>query len=214
MLALMDAHSIDQLPVLDADGKPLRVVHRRDFAAPILLSTPHMGADELAFVTEAFSTNWIAPMGPNVDHFESELAGTAALHMGLCVLGVNKGDRVFVSDFTFVASVNPILYQGAEPILIDSEPDSWNMSPAALERAFATAKAEGWMPRAVIVVSLYGQSADMDPLCEICAAYGVPVLEDAAESLGATYNHRRTGMLFVQRQQDHHHFGRRHVGGS
>lgn len=208
MAAIMDRHGIDQLPVLDAEGRPVRLVHRRDLGAPVLLSTPHMGADELKFVNEAFSSNWIAPLGPNVEQFEAELAeyvdspaacalssGTAAIHLGLCVLGVGRGDRVFVSDFTFIASVNPILYQGAEPVLIDSELDSWNMSPRALERAFAAAKAEGRMPRAVIVVSLYGQSADMDPLLEICDAHGVPILEDAAESLGARYKGRASGTL-------------------
>jgi dTDP-4-amino-4,6-dideoxygalactose transaminase len=208
MIALMDRHRIEKIPVLDSDGRPLRLVHRRDLEEPVLLSTPHMGSDELNFVNEAFTSNWIAPLGPNVDRFEAELAeyvdspaacalssGTAAIHLGLCVLGVGQGDRVFVSDFTFIASVNPILYQGAEPVLIDSEPDSWNMSPCALERAFIAAKREGQMPKAVIVVSLYGQSADMDPLLEICAAHGVPVLEDAAESLGARYKGRASGTL-------------------
>lgn len=210
MLDLLNMHAIDHLPVLDAADKPVDIILRRDIPNRILLSTPHLGDEEISFVNEAFNTNWIAPLGPNVDAFEAELAqnveinaacalssGTAALHMGLILLGVDRGDYVYVSDLTFVASVNPILYQGAIPVFIDSEPDSWNMSPAALERAMAAGKAAGTLPKAVIVVSLYGQSADMDPLLEICNAYGVPILEDAAESLGATYKGKASGTLGV-----------------
>jgi dTDP-4-amino-4,6-dideoxygalactose transaminase len=157
-------------------------------------------------VEEAFRTNWIAPLGPNVDGFEQELAelvgvkyaaalssGTAAIHLGLILMGVKKGDKVFCSTLTFSASANPIIYQGAEPVFIDSDEKSWNMSPEALEIAFAAAKKEGWMPKAVIVVNLYGQSADMDRLIGICDAYGVCVLEDAAESLGALYKGKASG---------------------
>ncbi|WP_136634297.1 aminotransferase class I/II-fold pyridoxal phosphate-dependent enzyme [Pseudooceanicola onchidii] len=208
MIEAMDAKRIDQLPVLSDDGMPIRIVHRRDLGGQVLLSTPHIGEDELAYVNEAFSTNWIAPLGPNVDQFERDVAeyvgsaaacalssGTAAIHLGLDLLGVGQGDTVFVSDFTFIASVNPVLYLGAEPVLIDSEPQSWNMSPAALERAFDDARRDGKMPKAVVVVNLYGQSADYDPLCEICAKYGVPILEDAAESLGAKYKGRSSGTI-------------------
>jgi dTDP-4-amino-4,6-dideoxygalactose transaminase len=109
------------------------------------------------------------------------------------MLGVKPGDKVFCSTLTFAASANPIVYEGGEPVFIDSEPDSWNMSPVALERAFDAAKAEGWTPKAVIVVNLYGQSADMDPILELCDRYGVPMIEDAAESLGATYKGRPSG---------------------
>ena len=172
----------------------------------IYLSSPHMGIYEQKFITDAFDTNWISPMGPNVDEFEREIAsyvnvqgslavssGTAAIHLALRLLGVGVGDIVFCSTLTFVASVNPILYQGAEPVLIDSEPQSWNMSPTALERAFHDAKKNGKLPKAVMIVNLYGQSANMDPLLAICDSYGVPVIEDAAESLGATYKGKDSG---------------------
>ena len=205
-LALMDRQGVDHLPLLGEDRRIVRVLHRRELDKQILLSTPHMGDAEMEFVEEAFRTNWIAPLGPNVDAFERDIAayvglghaaavssGTAALHLALILLGVTRGDRVFCSTFTFAASANPIVYQGAEPVFIDSEPDSWNMSPQALEQAFRAAEAEGWMPRAVIVVDLYGQSADFDPICEICDRYGVPIVEDAAESLGATYKGKQSG---------------------
>src|SRR3954469_17624277 len=169
-------------------------------AKRIYLSPPHMGGKEQQFIKEAFDNNWIAPVGPNINLFEKEFAeyveapgavaisaGTAAIHLALRYLGVGKGDTVFCSTLTFVASANPILYEGAEPIFIDSEPNSWNMSPAALKRAFIDAENSGHLPKAVIVVNLYGQSADMDPILEICNHFKVPIIEDAAESLGATY---------------------------
>ena len=172
----------------------------------IYLSSPHMGVNEQKFITEAFKTNWISPIGPNVDEFERELAryvnvqgalamssGTSAIHIALRLLGVEAGDIVFCSTLTFVASVNPIIYQGAVPVFIDSEPLSWNMSPDALERAFHDAKKNGKLPKAVIIVNLYGQSANMEPLLAICDHYGVPVIEDAAESLGATYKGKASG---------------------
>jgi len=167
-----------------------------------------MGELEQRYVAEAFATNWIAPLGPNVSAFEQELAsyvgvqgavalssGTAGIHLALRLLGVGKGDIVFCSSLTFVASVNPVLYEGAKPVFIDSEPASWNMSPRALERAFAAFAANGKMPKAVIVVNLYGQSADMDAIQAICGRYGVPIIEDAAESLGATYRGKMSGTL-------------------
>lgn len=207
-LAVMNQHKIDQIPMVDADGIPVFVFRRRDVDSQILLSTPHIGTAELAYVEEAFRTNWIAPLGPNVDAFESELAelvgaghaaalssGTAAMHLALCVLGVAEGDVIFCSSLTFVASANPILYQRATPVFIDSEPQTWNMSPVALERALVQASKDGKLPKAVIVVSLYGQSADMDPLIALCDQYKVPVIEDAAESLGATYKGRASGTL-------------------
>lgn len=205
-LALMDRHEINHLPLIDDQGRVVRVLNRREIGAPILLSTPHMGEAELHYVEEAFRTNWIAPLGPNVDAFERELAdvvgvrhaaavssGTAAIHLAVRMLGVKPGDHVFCSTLTFAASANPIVYEGGEPVFIDSEPESWNMSPQALERAFDAAVAEGWLPKAVIVVNLYGQSADMDPLLEICDRHGVPIIEDAAESLGALYKGRPSG---------------------
>jgi dTDP-4-amino-4,6-dideoxygalactose transaminase len=206
ILRLMDLHQIDHIPVLDANGRPVDIVFRRELSQRIWLSSPNLGEEETLFVDEAFKTNWIAPLGPHVDAFESELAdhvgvahaaalssGTAAIHLGLVLLGVKTGDTVFCSSLTFVASCNPILYCGARPIFIDAEPETWNMSPAALERAFEWAKRENRMPRCVILVNLYGQSADMDALLPICERYGVPVLEDAAESLGAHYKGKSSG---------------------
>jgi dTDP-4-amino-4,6-dideoxygalactose transaminase len=206
VLALMDLHQIDQVPVLDAMGKPLDVVFRRELTQRVWLSSPHLGEEETAFVEEAFRTNWIAPLGPHVDAFERELAahvgvghaaalssGTAAIHLGLLLLGVKAGDTVFCSSLTFVGSCNPILYCNAQPVFIDSEPGSWNMSPQALERAFEWAQRENRLPRCVVLVNLYGQSADMDALLPICERFGVPVLEDAAESLGARYKGRASG---------------------
>ena len=208
VLKLMNENTISQVPILDDNNRPASIVIRGDIHLPILLSTPHLGSEELEFVNEAFRTNWIAPVGPNIDAFEIEISkfvgvqgacavssGTAGLHLGLRLLDVGPGDTVFVSDFTFIASVSPIIYQHATPVLIDSEPESWNMSPKALERAFLAAQSRGKMPKAVIVVSLYGQSANMDPLLEICNRYGVPVLEDAAESIGATYKGKPSGTL-------------------
>ena len=205
-LALMDQHQIDQLPIVDDQGRPVDLVLRRELSQRIWLSPPHLGEEETAFVQEAFRTNWIAPLGPHVDGFERELAayagvghaaalssGTAAIHLGLLLLGVRPGDTVFCSSLTFVGSCNPILYCGARPVFIDSEPGSWNMSPQALERAFDWARRENRLPRCVIIVNLYGQSADMDALMPICERYGVPMLEDAAESLGATYRERASG---------------------
>lgn len=205
-LALMDTKGVNHLPVVDPSGQALRVLNRRDLDQQILLSTPHMGDSEMGFVEEAFRTNWIAPLGPNVDAFEREIAslvgakhaaalssGTAAIHLALRLVGVSAGDKVFCSSFTFAASANPIVYQGAEPVFVDSEPASWNMSPPALERAFAEAKAQGWLPKAVVVVNLYGQSADFDPIIAICNAHNVPIIEDAAESLGATYKGTPSG---------------------
>ncbi len=202
----MSALGILHVPVVDAAGRPVDLVSARELASRIWLSSPHLGDEESAFVEEAFRTNWIAPLGPHVDGFERELAahvgighaaavssGTAAIHLGLILLDVKPGDTVFCSSLTFVGSANPLLYCGAQPVFIDSEPDTWNMSPAALERAFAWAQAQGRLPKAVVIVNLYGQSADMDALLPVCERYGVPVLEDAAESLGAFYKGRPSG---------------------
>ncbi|GCD81092.1 putative pyridoxal phosphate-dependent aminotransferase EpsN [Parageobacillus thermoglucosidasius] len=172
----------------------------------IFLSPPHMSGNEQKYINEAFEQNWIAPLGSNVDAFERELAayvgakgaaavssGTAAIHLALRLLDVRHGDKVFCSSLTFIASANPILYQGAEPVFIDSEPDMWNMSPLALERAMEDGKKEGKLPKAVVVVNLYGQSAKMDEILAICNHYQVPVVEDAAESLGSTYKGKKSG---------------------
>lgn len=172
----------------------------------IFLASPHMGGLETMYVNEAFDTNWIAPLGPNVDEFENETArfvdikagvamttGTAAIHMALRMLNVGKDDLVFCSSLTFAGSCNPIIYESAIPVFIDSETDSWNMSPIALQKAFDECRRAGRMPKAVIVVNLYGQSADYDAIKSICIKYNVPIIEDAAESLGATYKKRFTG---------------------
>jgi len=172
----------------------------------IYLSPPHMGGEELEFIHEAFESNWIAPLGPQVSAFEKEVAsyvgtrgalavnsGTAAIHLGLRLLGVRSGDKVFCSTLTFIGSVNPILYLNAEPVFIDSEPSSWNMSPNALKRALEDAAQNDDLPKAVVVVNIYGQSTDMDPILDLCDEYGVPVLEDAAESLGAFYKGKPSG---------------------
>lgn len=172
----------------------------------IYLASPHMGGMEQEFVKEAFDTNWVAPLGPNVNNFEKEIAeyvgvkdaaalisGTSAIHLALKSLGIKSGDRVFCTSLTFAASCNPIMYEKGEPVFIDSEPESWNISSVALEKAFIKAKEENKLPIAVIVVHLYGQSADMDKIMEICNRYNTPIIEDAAESLGATYKGKQTG---------------------
>ncbi len=173
---------------------------------PILLSTPHIGEQELKFVKEAFDTNWIAPVGPNIDAFEQEFSqvvgakyaaavssGTAALHLALKLLGVEAGDEVFCSTFTFIASASPITYLGAKPVFVDSDRISWNMDPNLLETALAKRDKLGKLPKAVILVHLYGQSADIEPIAQICARYDIPLIEDAAEALGTTYKSTSPG---------------------
>jgi dTDP-4-amino-4,6-dideoxygalactose transaminase len=168
----------------------------------VYLSPPHMSGHEVAYVQEAFQTNWIAPLGPNVDAFEREFcqvvgsghalalsSGTAALHLALQLVGVGADDEVVVSSLTFAASVYPILYLGARPVFVDSERISWNMEPALLADLLETRARRGRLPKAVVLVHLYGQSADLDAIVEICERYGVPLIEDAAEALGAS--HRR-----------------------
>lgn len=174
-------------------------MNTNDHDAPILLSPPHITGEERRFVEDAFRTNWIAPLGPNVDGFEREMcahlggsisacatsSGTAAIHLGLILLGVMPGDAVLCSSFTFVATANPIHQLGAKPIFIDSEPESWNMSPRALARALDALAREGRTPRACVTVDLYGQCCDYAAIAPLCAKHGVPILEDAAEALGA-----------------------------
>ncbi|ARZ65628.1 aminotransferase class I/II-fold pyridoxal phosphate-dependent enzyme [Bacillus cereus] len=172
----------------------------------IYLSSPHMSGHEQKYIKDAFDSNWIAPLGPNVDEFERELAsfvgvkggaavssGTAAIHLALRLLNVQEGDTVFCSSFTFVASANPIVYLGAEPVFIDSEPETWNMSPQALALALHDADKAGKLPKAVILVHLYGQSAKLDEILSLCNRYDVPIIEDAAESLGSTYKGKASG---------------------
>ena len=172
----------------------------------VFLSPPHMSGNEMKYIQDAFDSNWIAPLGKNVDGFEQDVStyigvnhalalssGTAAIHLALKYLGVGEGDYVFCSSLTFSGSCNAIAYEKALPVFIDSEPESWNMSPIALQKAFDWASSSGKLPKAVIIVDLYGQSADYDRLLPICQQYGVPVIEDAAEALGASYNGKKCG---------------------
>lgn len=175
----------------------------------ILLSLAHMGGGERKYVEEAFATNWIVPLGPNVDLFEKMLAdylgaghvvalsaGTAALHLGLVMLGVEAGDEVICQSLTFSASANPIVYQGATPVFVDSEAETWNMDPEVLERAIVERHSvTGRYPKAIIPVHLYGMPAQMDRINAVAAKYGIPVLEDAAEAIGSEYRGRKCGTL-------------------
>ncbi len=167
----------------------------------IWLSSPHIGVNELNYVNEAFATNWIAPLGPHVNAFEEALqsqtktshaaalsSGTSAIHLALILLGVKAGDTVFCQSITFSASANPIAYQGANPVFIDSEGDTWNMDPTLLKTALEEAKQNGKLPKAIIPVHLYGMPAKMIEILSIANEYGVPVIEDAAEALGANIN--------------------------
>jgi dTDP-4-amino-4,6-dideoxygalactose transaminase len=172
----------------------------------IWLSSPHMGGHEMKYIEDAFQSNWIAPLGPNVTAFENELgellnighvaaltSGTAAIHLALIILGIKPGDEVISSSFTFSATVNPIVYLGADPILIDSEKDSWNMSPELLEKAIIDRLAKGKKPKAIIIVHLYGMPAKIGELMNIASRYEIPVIEDAAEALGSKYNGKACG---------------------
>jgi len=207
-LRLMNKYYIDHIPVLNNNKIVVDFFLRKEIDKQILLSTPDLGESEEIFVKDAFDSNWIAPLGPNVDAFENELAeyigikhaaavssGTAAIHLALRVLGVKHGDIVFCSSLTFAASAFPILYQGAEPVFIDSDLDSWNMSPSCLNMALEIAKSKKKLPKALIVVNLYGQCADYDQIQQICDEYKIPIVEDAAESLGSFYKNRPSGTL-------------------
>ena len=172
----------------------------------IYLSPPDIRAQDHASVDAVLTSNWVAPVGPHLESFEATLAqrvgrahavalnsGTAALHLALQLLGVQPGDTVICPTLTFAASANPICYCGADPIFVDSEPSTWNMDPVLLELELGERAASGELPKAVIVVHLYGQCADMDPILSVCARYGIPVVEDAAEALGASYKGRPAG---------------------
>lgn len=175
----------------------------------IWLSSPHMGGGEQKYVQEAFDTNWVAPLGPNVSGFEQDLekylgqgvhvaalsAGTAALHLGLILLGVQAGDEVICQSMTFSASANPIMYLGARPVFVDSEPDTWNMCPLALEEALIDRIAKGQKPKAIIAVHLYGMPFKADEIKAVAQKYDIPILEDAAEALGSTYKGQKCGTL-------------------
>lgn len=178
----------------------------------IHLSLAHLSGKEETFIHEAFLTNWVVPLGPNVDGFENDLAtwlgkksanplhvvalssGTAAIHLALVMLGVGPGDEVICQSFTFAASANPIVYQGATPVFVDSEPGTWNMDPELLRQAIDDRlRATGKLPKAIIPVHLYGTPARMDEINSVASAYGIPVVEDAAEALGSEYNGRYCG---------------------
>lgn len=172
----------------------------------IYLSAPHMSGQEIKYIEDAIDSNWVAPVGPDLYAFEKELAdyldvrgalalssGTAAMHLALLLAGVGRDDQVFCSALTFAASANPILYQAGKPVFIDSDPESWNICPKALKRAFSDAKRANLMPKAVIVVNLYGQCAEMDSITRLCEEYHVTMIEDAAESIGALYKNKPSG---------------------
>ena len=172
----------------------------------IWLSSPHMGGAEMKYIQEAFEQNWIAPLGENVTEFENSLqrylgvghatalsSGTAALHLALINLGVTREDEVLVQSLTFSASVNPIVYQGATPILIDSEPETWNMDPEILEKAIKDRLNKGKKPKAIVMVHLYGMPAKVDEIMNISKKYEIPVVEDAAEALGSKYKEKQAG---------------------
>lgn len=175
----------------------------------IWLSSPHMGGGELKYIHEAFDANWVAPLGPNVENFEKDLekyleadvhvavlsAGTAAIHLGLILLGVERGDEVICQSMTFSASANPIMYQGAIPVFVDSEPETWNMCPEQLERAIKDRIVNGKKPKAIIAVHLYGMPYKHNEIRAIADKYEIPVLEDAAEALGSKYKNQNCGTL-------------------
>lgn len=177
----------------------------------IWLSSPHMGTQEIEFIHEAFRTNWIAPLGANVDGFENDLeqvlgdnkhvvcmtTGTAAIHTALILLGIEAGDEVICQSLTFSASANPIVYQGATPIFVDSEKDTWNMCPYHLEIAIKDRIAKGKKPKAIIPVHLYGMPAKIKDICDISQKYEIPILEDAAEALGSLYKGKHCGTMGI-----------------
>jgi len=174
----------------------------------IWLSSPHMGGSEIKYVNEAFDTNWVAPLGPNVNLFEKELesylgighcaalsSGTSAIHLALIILGVKYGDEVICQSFTFSATANPIVYQGAVPIFVDSEPDTWNIDPGLLEEAIKDRIKKGKKPKAILVVHLYGMPAKMNEIISISQKYEIPLIEDAAEALGSKYHDHNCGVF-------------------
>ena len=175
--------------------------------ARILLSIPHMSGGEAGYVEQAFRSNWLSTVGPNLNAFEQRIeerlglaavalsSGTAAIHLGLRLLGVGPGDEVLCPTLTFAASCNPVLYLGAKPVFLDSEAASWNLDPGLLDRVLKERAAMNRIPKALVVVHLFGQCADMDPITAICARYGVAILEDAAEAMGASYRGRPAGTL-------------------
>lgn len=181
---------------------------RTTTAKRLYLSPPHLGDEEFELVREAFASNWIAPLGPHVDAFEKEFArhigvghaaalssGTAAIHLALKLLGLERGDTVLCPTLTFCATANPIVYEGGQPAFIDADPATWNMNPDLLDEELRERARRNRLPRAVISVDLYGQSADYERIVKACARYDVPLIEDAAEALGATYRNKQAGVF-------------------
>jgi pyridoxal phosphate-dependent aminotransferase EpsN len=189
------------------DNEPVPSLNMPNTMSRILLSVPHMGGAEQHYVGQAFATNWLSTVGPNIAAFEEDFENrvgqsavalvscTAAIHLGLRLLGVSQGDEVFCSTLTFVAGCNPVRYLGADPVFLDSNYSSWNLDPNILEDAFRERARRKKLPRALVVVHLYGQCADMDPILDLCNQYGVPILEDAAEALGSRYKDRPAGSM-------------------
>lgn len=206
LLSAMNRYGINAIVLTDDSGRPIGLVDRAALGQAILLSPPHMGGGEPALVQQAFDDNWIAPAGPHLEAFEARLAavstreyaialssGTAGLHLALRALNLQRGSRVYVSDLTFVGTIQPLFYEGLEPVLIDSHPDSWNMSVDALRRQIEADAAADRKAGAILVVHLYGQSADVAGILALSQTYGLPLIEDAAESFGAIYDNRPSG---------------------
>jgi dTDP-4-amino-4,6-dideoxygalactose transaminase len=198
--------SLCRCPTVPRVQAKLAAIEIKNTEPRIYLSPPHMGETELELVKDAFASNWIAPLGPHVDAFEREFAtylgvahaaalssGTAAIHLALRLLGLRPGEEVICPTLTFAASANPIVYEGGTPVFIDSEEATWNMDPTLLAEELNACAENGRLPRAVIVVDLYGQSANYEPILDVCARYDVPVVQDSAEALGATYKGRKVG---------------------
>lgn len=200
----------DNAVIIKNPGRIIRYNDIQLMNPKIWLSSPHMSGREMRYINEAFDTNWVSPLGPNVTGFEQELAsylkvnhcaalvsGTAALHMALINLGVAYGDEVVCQSFTFSASANPIVYQGATPVFVDSEPETWNMDPNLLEVAIKDRIAKGKKPKAIIAVHLYGMPAKIDEILSVAQRYEIPVVEDAAEAIGSTYRGKNCGTFGV-----------------
>jgi len=208
--AVMAKNVPDNAVIIKNPGRIIRYNDIQLMNPKIWLSSPHMSGREMRYINEAFDTNWVSPLGPNVTGFEQELAsylkvnhcaalvsGTAALHMALINLGVAYGDEVVCQSFTFSASANPIVYQGATPVFVDSEPETWNMDPNLLEVAIKDRIAKGKKPKAIIAVHLYGMPAKIDEILSVAQRYEIPVVEDAAEAIGSTYRGKNCGTFGV-----------------
>jgi len=200
--------AIDRVIELGEHDRPISLIERPSAELNLYLSPPHMGSEEVRYIERAFDENYLAPAGSNVIDFEAAMAalssknfalstssGTAAIHLALRCLGIEKGDRVYCSDTTFAGSIHPILYCGAEPVLIDSESSSWNMCPVALSEALEYDRKNRQLPKAIIVVHIYGQPAQMGILKSIADQHNIPIIEDCAESLGADYQNRPSGAI-------------------